>query len=326
MATLLNNPTCPVNAVGNTAMPDCIIDPKKIVGLILIPNTKTFSNADLTSGLVSALVTYCQADSVNARGYPVFGLAGIEDKTGDVVISESGYGVRKVIRDPRYHFVFDVVKGGLGRHLKLRNFNKTNRKVLFVDYDGNIYGVKTGTAAAPTLTGFTCDFFYANPWKPTDGSKAPEYKIQVALSKPKELNESIGIYFQTTDVEETVKGVMDVDLLETGAKTNATFKFKASTNLEGIDLFDTYADALPTAGANCLNVVNKSTGAAITVSSIVKDATNKLWTVTITSSPSVTVQVSLKGPATLAGLGSPIGGGSGAYAFESNTIEIVLPS
>jgi hypothetical protein len=39
----------------------------------------------------------------------------------------------------------------------------------------------------------------------------------------------------------------------------------------------------------------------------------------------VTINVTLKGPATLAALTAPIGGGSGAYAFESDTIQIVIP-
>lgn len=326
MPSLLNNPSCPGYGL-NTALPDCPLEPKHIVGAILVPKSKSFSASDLAAAtFLTTLVAQCQLDSKLLRSYPIFRFENMADESEATVKQTLGFGGSVVVRDGKYLLTFQVLKGGLLRHINLRSLNKTNRKVLFVDNDGKIYGVKGGTTAAPTLQGFTLDFFQAQPWKPGDGANAAKYELQFALAKPKEMNESLGVWMNEagTDVEETVKGVMDVELENYGTITATTFKFKARTKLEAINLYDSYSAAFVTAGSGAVNVVNKATGAAITVSSIALDAANSGWTVTISSSPGVTVQFSLKGPTTLGALGTPIGGGTG-YGFESDTIEIVIP-
>lgn len=327
MPTYLNNPNCPGYGLG-TAMPDCAVDPKHIVGAILVPKTKAFNAADMAD-LIADLVTECQLDSKTLRSYPIFRFVSVTDESEAPVIQTLGYGGKKYLRDGKYDMTFQVSQGGVLRHIALRGFNNTNRKALLIDDDNRIFGVMGGTTIAPTLSGFSMDFFQALPWKPADGSGAmAQYLLRFAFSKPKEFNENLGIYMNDAgvDVEETVKGVMPVELENYGSITATTFKFKARTLHEKVNLIDSYSAAIVAAGGDCITVTNASTGAAITCSGIAADAANGGFTATITSSVGVTINVTLKGPATLAALGTPIGGGSGAYAFESDTIQILIPS
>lgn len=316
MSTLLT-PDCPGYGQ-NTAVPDCVVDPKHIIGAILIHKSKSFSAADMAD-LVGALVTNCLLDSKILRGYPVFRFVELKDNSQEPVVASLGYGNGKPVRDGKYDWTFKVLAGGLGRHIKLRSLNKTNRKVLLIDEDNNIYGVKGGTQAAPTLTGFALDYFQALPWKLGDGSNPAVFEVRMALERTKEFNELLGVYPSTSDVEDNVKGVMDV-ILTAGTVTATSVKVTAKTELEGIDMYDLYVDALAVTGA--WSIV-KADGTVVTVSTAAKDTAIRGWTLGFSSIPATTIDVSMKGPATLDGLS--VGGGAGAYGFESDTLTVTTP-
>ncbi len=313
MSNILNNPGCVVVAA-NTGLPDCPFAPDKFVGAILIDKNQVFSDSDVASA--TAFITKLQELALVAgktRAYPIFRFEEITDNSEEETVATLGYGSKQVVKDGKYDWTFRLTKGGLCYQKKLRAFNKIEKKVLFIDDSGVIYG----TIGSGGFTGFSMEFFFAKPFKVADGSNAAIFNARFALSKPKEFNEYVGFIKTNLDVEESVKGITDVEL-EQVTITNAAATISVVTGCDKVSLFDVFADDL---ADPLLWVVTSSAGTNVSVTGVTKVPASSAWAVAFTGTG--VFSISLAAPSVLAAAGI---GGTPANGFESNAISVTKPS
>jgi len=269
--TTINTPTCFVGGA-NTGIPACLLAPDKIVGAILIDRSKSFTDeeaADIIAELQElALLTGRE------RIYPVFRFDEIADSSEEEVVVSLGYGSKQVARDGKYDWTFRMLNSGLCLQSKLRAFNKAKMKVLFVDSNNIIFGTRT---PAGEITGFSLDFFYAKPFKIADGSNSSIFQVRFALSKPAEFNDNVVFLNPGVDVEEAVKGIIDVELFEI-AKVAGKATVGVRTQCDKVNIFDSFSDAL---AAGALWSVTKA-GATVSITSVVKNTTANGWDISFT--------------------------------------------
>lgn len=311
--SILNNPGCVVTAA-NTGLPDCPFTPDKFVGAILIDKSYVFADADVLTA--TAFLTKLQELVLTTgknRAYPIFRFEEITDNSEEETVVTLGYGGKQVVKDGKYDWTFRLTKGGLCFQKKLRAFNKVDKKVLFIDDSGNIYG----TVNSSGFTGFSMDFFFAKPFKASDGSNAAMFNARFALSKPKEFNDDVAFIKTDLDVEESVKGILDVELTEEASIVGYS-TISVKTACDKVSIYDLFADDLADPD---MWVVKTSAGVEVTVSAVTKVAVSEAWKLAFTGTGAHTIQ--LAEPSVLATAG--IGGGTG-NGFESDVITVTMPS
>lgn len=310
MPQIINDPGCVVvNA--NTGMPDCPFVPDKIVGIILFDKDYVFAAADVLT--VSAFITKLQALAIivgQDRIYPIFRLELSSDNSSEESVSTTAYGTKKTTQDGKYEFTFDSIRGGMALHKKLRLYNKVNKKCLLVDDSGTVYGTYNASGSFVPLS---IDDFYAKPWKFHDGANQAKFMVKLALAKAKELNENLAYIKTNLDIEETVKGIIDVNVEKVTA-TQTTITVKLYTKDDRIDLYDTYSASL-TATAW---VVKNAAGGTV-ASTVAPVAGTKAWALTGTYTTGIgPFTVQLASVTILAGLG--MGSTSIGNGYESDIL------
>lgn len=310
--TVINDPGCTV-VNSNTGLPDCPLNPDKIVGLILLDKDKVFTeNEQSTVALFIAALQAATVAEGEARIYPIFRFDGMTDNSEDAVKTTSGYGAETFVRDGKYKLTFDMHIGGHQLQQKLRAYNKSKKKVLLVDDSGVVYGTLT---SAGLLTGLSLDYFNAKPFKFNDGTNPATYSLEICLSKPAEINENIGYIKTDQDIEEVVKGITDVTLTQIAAVTTYV-TVKVKTTDDSIDLYDVYSGNMDEVTAW---VVKNALGVVVTPSAVAVDAVNKGIKITATLTAG-TYTVQMAPAATLRA--TPIFMGvAPAGGFESNILS-----
>jgi hypothetical protein len=114
------------------------------------------------------------------------------------------------------------------------------------------------------------------------------------------------------------ENLVDVELYEAVAATGDAYKIAARTLYAGTDVYDSYDDLLAVVGAW---KITDADGADVAVSSVVKDDTNKCWTVTSAAGPSSgdELKIELVDPTALAALTAPVTG------IESVYVKVTKP-
>lgn len=308
----LNNPGC-VTAVSNTGLPDCPLTPGPIVGAILIDKGQIFEAGDiLTTATFKTKLQGLTMIEGKMRAYPIFRFQGITDNSEEATMASMGYGSSIFVRDGKYNWRFNITAGGLCLHKNLRSFNKTNKRVLFVDDADVIYGTMT----ADGFTGFTLDSIYVPPFKISDGSNVSMFEIEFKLAKPAELNENISYIKMPDDVETSFKGITDVLLTEVeNVALNVTIA--AKTSCDAINLYDTYEDEI---AALPIWVVKKA-GVPVTPSAVVKVPGVKGWKLTFEAATVGEHTITLADPVALNTAGI---GGAPANGFEAIPITVTV--
>ena len=309
--TVLNSPIC-TDRNGNTGIPTCIIDPKEIVGAILLPSDQVFSAANVltASAFITELQTLSMDEHPEDRIYPIFRFEEITDNSEDIVKTTLGYGSTEVTRDGKYNWTFRFTKGGMMYNKSLRKFNHADdRTVLFVDKNNRVYGVDAGSG---TMRGFTLEYVHTKPWKIADGSNSTMYTIEFSMAKASELNDDIVFIDAATDIEVDVPGILDIELIEVST-TSTTWVVKVQTLYGKVNLYNQYSTELADPDAW---YVTKD-GVEVVADTVAVDAVNSAFTLTFTT-PTGDHVLQLEDPATLAGLGI---GGSPDNAYESDSLE-----
>lgn len=267
----LNNPGCILVIGANTGIPGCDFAPDKFVGAILIDKSTIIEDADIPD-IISKLQELTLATGRD-RIHPIFRFEEIADNSEEETVSTLGYGSKQVVKEGKYDWTFRIVKGGLCLNNKLRAFNKASKKVLFIDSNNVIYG----TRVEGGITGFTMDFFYAKPFKANDASNAAIFNLRFALAKPEEFNEKVAFVKADQDIEEAVKGLIDLELVQLEiAPGKVTVGIR--TACDKVNLYEAYGDVL---AAGELWKVSKN-GAPVTVLSVVKDDKLGGWSISFT--------------------------------------------
>ena len=267
----LNNPGCVLVIGANTGIPGCDFAPDKFVGAILIDKSTIIEDADIPD-IISKLQELTLATGRD-RIHPIFRFEEIADNSEEETVSTLGYGSKQVVKEGKYDWTFRIVKGGLCLNNKLRAFNKASKKVLFIDSNNVIYGTRVESG----FTGFTMDFFYAKPFKANDASNAAIFNVRFALAKPEEFNEKVAFVKADQDIEEAVKGLIDLELVQL-AVASGKVTVGIRTACDKVNIYEAFGDVM---AAGELWKVSKN-GAPVTITSVAKNDTAGGWDVSFT--------------------------------------------
>jgi hypothetical protein len=276
----INKTSCAIIGGGNTGIPACFANPSKLIGVILVSKNFVLTKAQVATTLLTTLLEATHA----ARSLRIYPLINFEELSNDATEDPSrqtlGYGRSVMIREGNYSWQYRYLDGGLCLHNQLRLFNNKKWAALFVDSDGLLIGTKSGTE---DMKGIPLEEFYAEPWRPSNGSsEEARYTIMVQF-KPEFINEKIA-FVETQaefDIVAEVKGLLNLKL-ESYASLNAGLvKVKVSEVCGGENLYDLYENSLDKTAAYVIK--NKETGASIPVTSITKDASNKGFAIQLTT-------------------------------------------
>lgn len=305
----LNTPVCTLVIGSNTGVPGCTFAPDKIVGAILTDKSYVILDADIPDIIAKLQIAVLAAGK--DRAYPIFRFEEIADNSEDETISTLGYGSKQVTKDGTYDWSFRMTNG-LCFHNHLRGFNMADKKVFFIDSNNYIYGTKVATG----MQGFSMDFFYAKPFKIADGSNATQFVARFAMGKPSEFNEYVAFVKSDVDVENNVKGVIDVELYQKAVVAGkATVGIR--TACDKVDLYDTFDDEFADATVwGCTKA-----GAAVVITGVVKNAASKGWDVSFVGVGDHVL--SLVGAAALAAKNI---GGAPDNGYEGNTLAVTMPA
>ncbi len=269
---MLNTLDC-TSQGGNTGFGDCFLDPKNMLGAIIVPLGREYTPAETATA--ATMLAALQADILAAptdRAYPIGGFEALTDNTEAPVKQTLGYGSVAITREGLYDLSFQFVKGGLCLSKSLRKFNGRAKAILLYDANGVLYGWKSGA----NMKGIPLDLFYQNPFKLNDGSNVTAYVLELAF-KPVYLNDSPA--FIKMDLADLValEGLQDIVLSETNGSDGPIYILKAKVGCDGEDLYDAYDDELNDAD---MWLAFDADGAPITVSTVTKNAGKKAWNVT----------------------------------------------
>lgn len=305
----LNNPGCILIVGANTGIPGCSFAPDKFVGAILVDKTFKIADADIPA-IVTKLQELTLASGRN-RIYPIFRFEEITDNSEEETIATLGYGAKQPVKEGKYDWTFRLLQGGMCLQNRLRSFNGSSKKVLFVDGNNVLYG----TRVPGGLAGFSMDFFYAKPFKANDASNAAIFNVRFALSKPKEFNEDVAFVKIDQDVEESVKGLIDLELVQLAvAAGKATVGIR--TACDKVDIFEAFGDAL--ASGPLWSV--KKAGVTVPITTVVENPTLGGWDVSFVGTGDHVITL-----ASAEDLAAAEIGGYPENGYEAGLLKVTMP-
>ena len=313
--SILNISQSAIGNGANTALPSYSLQMGLVVGAILVDPSFALAEADLADAATAiAKLQEAVLETGKNKIWPIFRFVEVTDNSEDPTTAKLGYGSEYTVKDGKYHWRLRHIVGGLFLHGHLRNFNKTNFAVLIADDNNHLWGTKTTDGKG--MRGLTLEEFYAYPMKIADGTNAAKFEIKLALSKPAELNEDVAFINLNTDIEEAVKGNIDIELVQSAVVAGKA-TVKLLTKFEKIDLYDTFADEF---ASGTLWTCSKA-GVSVVISGVVKNATAKGWDVSFTGTG-----VHVIGLTTAKLLAAANIGGAPDNGYEGNTLTVTMPA
>lgn len=286
-----------VTEIKNTGICGCFFDPKLIVGAILVPLNRVFTEDELSpANIATTFRNLILADKAQ-RGFPFIVFNGITDNTEDPTIFTSGYGVPEPVREGLYNWLAAFRKGGVELNNALRSFNGLIGKygVLFIEQTNKLIGTKRLDANGEVGTaGISLSTLYTYPWKVADGTNPAQYRTQFAFT-PEQINEDIAFH----DIDRTVYNLLTMNGLTTVAVEAQDFDGDELTVTAesdcGENMYEEYADEL-TALTAWVGIAD-SDGDPINPTGVVKNEAAQGWDLTFAENIS---QINLAAPAVLA--------------------------
>ena len=272
----LNDPVC-ATVGNNTGNPSCIIVPKNIKGGILIPKATALTSANvLTSAACIAAIQTLTLGLPAARAYPFGPFIDIADNSEEAVFATSNYGVKEFVREGLVGWKFAINAGGIKLQNALRSFNHTKaHSMLFYDKDNVLYGVDDGSGG---MKGFSLEEFYAHPWKAPDGSNPAKFFVEFMFSNTKELNEDLVFIKLDSQIENVIKGNIDVEL-ELVSQTSTKAVIRVWTKSAKVNLYAAYSTALASLGVWTVT----TGGASVTPTGVSAIAATEAFEFTLTT-------------------------------------------
>lgn len=297
----------------NTGICDCFLDPKLIVGAILVPRDKVFTAEELADANIQETLEGLVEETKKNRILPIQGFVAITDSSEEPVNQTFGYGTIEPVRDGNYNWIFGFRKGGINLSNALRSYNGQTSKysVIFIENQNTLLGtVRRDVNGDNGLAGIPLEVLYTFPWKANDGANLASYRTQFNFL-PVYINENIA--FKKVSVSSYVLqelvGLQDVELsLLDGSGTTVTIG--ADTDCGATNMYDLYEDELENEEAW---VGYDEDGAVIAPTSVTKDPDLKGWEIVWPSAPA---SVSLAAPTVLSVAPVSISG------YESNELTI----
>jgi hypothetical protein len=291
----LNELNCATNK-RNTGFGNCVFDPKLIAGALLYDNERSFTAAELTD-LQATLQADAANDTKSSRMMPVHKFVALTDNTEDETLQTFDYGVKIVVKDGDYDWVFQYIDGANCLQQALRSHNG-KKFVLFYDKDGTILGYqKNGLLTTIPVQ------FYAKNWKAASGSAVAQYMIRFIFSA-NYVNEDLGFVKADGFNLEDISGLQDLELvIDSFSDGGGVAVLSVMTKCGRSNVGETYNQEL--VSSSLWKATNQETGGDITIATVTYNATTKKYTVTLTPGDTDypddgVIELSLKAPSVLA--------------------------
>src|SRR5678810_1267689 len=126
----------------NTGICDCFLDPKLIIGAILVPKDKVFTAEELADANIQETMEALVEETAKNRILPIQGFVAITDNSEEPVEQTFGYGTIEPVRDGNYNWIFGFRKGGVNLSNSLRSYNGLTNKyaVIFIENQNHLLG------------------------------------------------------------------------------------------------------------------------------------------------------------------------------------------
>jgi hypothetical protein len=257
-------------------------DPRKAIPKNMLLGGKAFNssetaNSDAFHVAVSAAVKLAKGSA--AKLFPFPEIQGVTNNQEANAEGALGLGLKFILREGKPAYAFDIVTG-TALERKLRKFNRQTVPVFIVDDANQVWGKKD---SAGNFVGFDALIFVTG--KPfSDGSSVESERAQVIVSFVSAADLFDNAYIMPIDFNiNSIEGLLDVEFREPSAHVSNAYKLVAEIDKgyvnEKLNVYDTYADEFEDEALWAQGVgVGYATPLVLTTA--VKDATNKGWTLT----------------------------------------------
>lgn len=272
---VFNKLTC-ANPTANTGISDCALDIKALAGGFSVPSN--FEIPAASAGTVEAALAYLQAaaesDVSAERIFPLPGVFNFTDNSEDPTYQTGSTGVQTFVRDGKYDWTIQFTQGGYCLLQEIQKLNGSNRKLLFFDEAGVLYGTRGKNGG---LAGIPLNVFRAMPWKANDGSNITIYAYRVNFNAAYVNTGGLTfIPFNFSDIS-SITGLLNVSLSQLAPRVAANVQVGANVSCGGQDLYELYSTELQTIDAW---VVTKN-GKNVDLSGVALNANLGGWTVVL---------------------------------------------
>jgi hypothetical protein len=287
---MLNEKICLAGG-GNTGYAECFLDPKFIVGLVLVPQGSQITEAD-AEDFGAFLQTKINDADPSERWYPVKDFVGITDNSEDVTLETYGYGGKNVTREGDYDWTLRYVDGGICLLKSLRKFNGVKKDVFFVDANGVLFG----TNVSGVMQSIPLTLLHTMPWKANDGTATTNYGIRLSF-RPKPVNDDLSFFDMSSQgvIFSSFQGLRNVSLVVLDPENAPITKVRVLSGCDRKNLYEEFSAELADVGVWRATTVS---GGSLTITTAVLDATLQAITVTV-SSGAESYFLSLADPETL---------------------------
>jgi hypothetical protein len=293
---------------GNTGLYGCDLNSQRIDGIIFVPKDASIPKS--TENIVEFLQGKFKEDNKAVRWFVQFGIDQATNNSEEAQNGTLGYGKTVKQRNGnaiyQWDWEFSVCKAK-----NIIQFDGWNKGIYLVSSEGNILGRNSADKSA--LLPFMPQQFDVIAADIINIGTTDVQLISVSVNLGDRLKFTTLVEFmQIPDFDsDLLAGITDVTLTALTAQTAGSVDVKVETKCGGTNLFDLYKEQLATADA--WKAVNKSTGAAGTISGVTAQENTKTFRVSIAAG---TYLLSL---ASLSALVS-----AGITGFESDQITVVI--
>ena len=251
MATYMNIRACNTTNL-NTGVPNCSFDFGEVSQIMLIPKGKSFTQTEIQT-MYATLTALAAHATETSRGYPIGKFVGIEDKTGEVTLTNTPYGGVNLGRRPKPHYVFQFQNGGLTYDIMLNSFMDKQDSFDCLIFDKSANAIVGTTPDLNTsfyvLKGFSIEQIYSPYFKITSEA-VTVHKLGICFSDADEFLSKLAVYtLPTTQKVNSIVGLRNLEmsvLPATGAIATGGTSLKLRFTSDGgsVDLGPIYGSAI----------------------------------------------------------------------------------
>lgn len=263
----VNKLDCLITA-GNSGVGTCFFDLRNMVGAILAPKNYEIDVVDLQANLIAAAHHASKANRI----YPIYDFTNTTDNTEEKTIQTMNTGAKYPVREGDNDWKFQYVDGGLSLLKELRKFNGTSWDFYFIDAENKFIGIEGSTETK--IRAIPSRFFWADPFKLSDGSKITEYLLQFVF-EVKYLNDYYAIAAADFDIPSIINGLQNVTLKAESSGVPGTYDVTVLTTATKTNIGDIFGDSL--ADPDLWVALEFLTGNAITILTVVYDEDTKKY-------------------------------------------------
>lgn len=289
MGNVLNIPNCGgTTSTFNSGVPLCDVIRDVPYGLLLVDSGREFTSAEMAT--LATFVATLKTASRAARGgrvFPIWALTNFEDKSKEPTKGAIGNLTNSEIQlvDGVPSFAFQHRKGDIF-HSLLVKAEAGGFTMMIVDQNYVVYGTQT---AAGKFTGFSLAEFKAQLPKFQTPQSPSSYPFEVTLASIAEYKENLA-FVQCDSTIVGISGLRDVTLSMFSQASNV---IKVGiTGLGGKNVGALFTSELTQLTAWLAKKV--SDGSAFTITSVVWDSVNQVFTVTLDSTTYTALTVGTK--------------------------------